>query len=89
MRVEKFASIVGGISSLLQPNWEVGTVQALRDELRISSFRQIAISCFPGLVNEPEDIPYGGFTSVTLVLWAALPAQRLTREGQHKATVQK
>ena len=89
MRIEKFASIVGGISSLLQPNWEVGTVQALRDELRISSFRQIAISCFPGLVNELEDIPYGGFTSVTLVLWAALPVQRLTREGQHKATVQK
>lgn len=68
MSIEKFASIVTVIFGLLQPNWKVGTVQALRDKLWISSFRQIPISCCPGLVSELEDIPYGGFTSVTLVL---------------------
>ena len=30
----------------------------------------------------------GGPVAVTLVLWAALPVKKLTRDGQHHATVQ-
>lgn len=33
-------------------------------------------------------LPYGGNTSVTLVLWAFLPVHKLTREGQQIAVVQ-
>lgn len=41
-----------------------------------------------GEFSDDEYVPYGGFRSVTFVLCASFPVQRLAREGQHTAVVQ-
>ena len=86
--VEQLASVVRIISSVLEPYGEISLVQTLAHEFWVASYSGHS-QCGDIFIGPRNFLPYGGFTSVTLVLWAAFPVQRFTREGQHRATVQK
>ena len=84
--VEELASVQGVVAGVLEPDREVGGVEALGDKFGVATWDSVSG------VDERDGvgggIPYGGLTSVTLVLWACFPVQRDTREGQQMAVVQ-
>lgn len=68
--IEQFSRIIGVITGLLQPNRHPSFVESLTDEFGISTFEMISILLGDRANSSKmyKDSPYGGFTSVTLVL---------------------
>ncbi len=87
VRVEELARVVGVVAGLLEPDGEVGVVEALVDELGVAACGLLVFR-IPFGTGLDWYSPYGGFTSVTLVLCARRPVSSDTRAGQQMAVVQ-
>lgn len=83
--VEELAGVEGVVAGVLEPDGEVVGVEALGDEFGVAAWGGGLVGLRGG---RGVGLPYGGFTSVTLVLWACFPVRRDTREGQQMAVVQ-
>lgn len=103
MFVEELAYVVRGITLVLEPYRKILAIQSLGCEFGIPAWSLVSHEIFflflfhfvspfsvlpSSALRAAVHVPYGAWTSVTLVLWAALPVNRLTREGQHNDTVQ-
>lgn len=68
VRVEQFPRVESIVTGGLQPNGEEVLVEALGDEFGVSAYAALAFLCRGSRPIGEVCIPYGGFTSVTLVL---------------------
>ena len=70
MRVEQLSGVVGVVAGLLEPDGEEVVVEPAIHEFRVASYKPFQSACplAMALIIQGTTIPYGGRTSVTLVL---------------------